>query len=149
MLKWFGDKVKTAVGHEIDRRQLAAGRAVVTEARMLAPVRTGELRDSIGFTYSQSTHTLKIHADAPHAFFVEYGTRFMGAQPFLRPALAAWGRAWGKSEMQFGAFRTPGFTRPTPRANAAVMVRNQGINAGVAHRFRLRTKPRVVIRHNG
>lgn len=141
--RWFGDRVKAEIGKEIDRRQLAAGRAIVARARQLAPVRTGQLRAGIDFTYRQDTHTLQIHSDSGHGFFVEFGTRFMVAQPHLRPALAEFGRFWGISELHFPEIRTPG-TIPMPRANAAAITRRDVINRKVEGKFRLRRRPRVV-----
>ena len=54
-------------------------------AKALAPVRTGELRDSIDGEVSPGG--VRVFADAPHARFVEEGTTKMPAQPFLGPAL--------------------------------------------------------------
>jgi len=53
-------------------------------AKALAPVRTGELRDSIDGTVTP--HGVRVFADADHARFVEEGTTKMPAQPFLEPA---------------------------------------------------------------
>ena len=83
------------------------------DAKRYAPVRTGELRDSIG--HHMEGHTLIVEASAPYAAYVEMGTRphtitahgdyslhnagtdeYFGRevyhpgtppQPFLRPAL--------------------------------------------------------------
>jgi HK97 gp10 family phage protein len=49
-------------------------------ARDLAPVATGELRDSIAAEGGE------VIADARHAGFQEFGTSVMAAQPFMRPA---------------------------------------------------------------
>jgi hypothetical protein len=86
----------------IDARMRQAGIAGVEEARRLVPVRTGKLRDSIGYIYNQQTKTLTLYADQPYASFIELGTRRIAARPFLRPALAAMGRTWGgTTEVQF------------------------------------------------
>lgn len=83
--------------------------AVVEEAQGIAPVETGELRDSI---HTQTVELVgavvrgTVIASAPHAGYVEYGTGIRGAaspgagpypysptwpgmmaQPFMRPAL--------------------------------------------------------------
>lgn len=47
-----------------------------------APVDTGVLRNSIGFTVGPNQ--LTIHAKAKYASHVEFGTRHMPARPFLR-----------------------------------------------------------------
>jgi HK97 gp10 family phage protein len=56
-------------------------------AKTHAPVRTGRLRDSI--FHSVERLVLTIGAKAYYASFVEFGTRFMQAQPYLRPAIRA------------------------------------------------------------
>jgi HK97 gp10 family phage protein len=62
-----------------------AAAMMVAEARRLAPVRTGRLRDSI--TARQlGPMSWEVSAEAPYAFFVEYGSRGRPARPFFRPA---------------------------------------------------------------
>lgn len=53
-------------------------------AQALAPVRTGELRDSIDGRVTKTRVT--VFADAPHARYVEEGTSVAPAQPFMGPA---------------------------------------------------------------
>lgn len=56
----------------------------------LAPVDTGELVGSIHADPLDSKRLRwGLFADAPHAIYVELGTVFMAAQPFLRPAVEA------------------------------------------------------------
>ena len=62
--------------------------AVSNEAVRLAPVDTGELRQSLR-ARKVAPKTWRISASAPHALFVEFGTRRTRAQPYLRPALRA------------------------------------------------------------
>lgn len=85
-----------------------AANTVADEARTLAPVDTGELRDSIGTTVAWEGQqvTGSIQATSPHAAFNEFGTGIRGAEsagagdvsydpawpgmpatPFMRPAL--------------------------------------------------------------
>jgi HK97 gp10 family phage protein len=54
---------------------------IAADARRLAPVDTGELRRSIHVDGDE------VVASADHAVYVELGTRYMAAQPFLGPAL--------------------------------------------------------------
>lgn len=73
------------------------GPDIANDARMLAPVDTGRLADSIG--HHMDGHTLIVEATAPYAAFVELGHRnvawghfvesnpWVEAQPFLQPAL--------------------------------------------------------------
>lgn len=60
---------------------------VVDKAQMLAPVRSGALRASIMVLDTAEDYAI-VGALAPYAGFVEFGTSRMGAQPFMRPALA-------------------------------------------------------------
>ncbi|MEM2281817.1 MAG: HK97 gp10 family phage protein [Candidatus Bathyarchaeia archaeon] len=54
-------------------------------AKILAPARTGRLRSSI---YSKASGwTVEVGASAEYAAYVEFGTRYMQAKPFLRPAI--------------------------------------------------------------
>lgn len=55
-------------------------------AQQLAPVDTGELRASIHVEAGALPLSRRVVASAPHAAFVEFGTRFMEAQPYLTPA---------------------------------------------------------------
>jgi HK97 gp10 family phage protein len=57
-------------------------------ARQLAPVDTGELRDSIA-AFRNTRLNWVVGAAATHARFVEYGTSRSAAQPYLRPAAEA------------------------------------------------------------
>jgi len=55
-------------------------------ASRLAPVDTGFLRRSIVFAIADVGLTATSTAGAEYAPYLEYGTRFMSAQPFMRPA---------------------------------------------------------------
>ncbi len=92
---WFGDKIKQAIFGDIDTRMRRAGQTIVARAVQLAPKDTGELAASIGYVYNQSTHTLQVHADAAHAIFKEYGTRYQAPTPYIRPALNEVGQLLG------------------------------------------------------
>jgi len=67
-------------------RQLASWAADVKAlAKQLVPVRTGHLRSSI---YAKiQDWVAEIGAEATYALFVEFGTRYMQAQPYLYPAI--------------------------------------------------------------
>jgi len=67
-------------------RQLASWAAdVKAEAMRRVPVRTGHLRSSI---YSQiSGWVVNIGAEATYALFIELGTQYMRARPYLWPAI--------------------------------------------------------------
>lgn len=59
---------------------------IETLSRQYVPVRTGRLRSTI-MTERFSELEGAVMAYAEYAKFVEYGTRYMRAQPYLRPAL--------------------------------------------------------------
>ena len=61
-------------------------KAVSKEARIIAPVDTGRLKKSIRAKKILPTRW-EVRVTAPYAVYVEYGTRHMAAQPYLRPAL--------------------------------------------------------------
>lgn len=58
---------------------------VKASARQRVPVKTGHLRSSI---YSKiSEWVAEVGAEATYAMFVELGTRYMRARPFIYPAV--------------------------------------------------------------
>jgi HK97 gp10 family phage protein len=81
------DRLAGAERRQAQRDGLEAGaRIVETYAKILAPVDTGFLRNSI--TVDEVTPTQAIIA--PHTDYaehVEFGTVRMAAQPYMRPAL--------------------------------------------------------------
>lgn len=62
-------------------------------AAQLAPVDTGDLKGSVG-SELQGPHDAKVFATMDYAMHQEYGTMFMPAQPFMRPARNALVDAW-------------------------------------------------------
>ncbi len=77
-LRDFPIRVKRAMGEAGQE----ASRLIAQRAKSIAPKRTGLLRDSI------RPSLLGVEARVPYAKFVEFGTRKMKAQPFLRPAIS-------------------------------------------------------------
>ena len=79
----------------IERSHLEAAKTVVAKngsrlqakAQENAPVDTGTLRRSIGLSIEDSGLTAKSEATVHYAGYVELGTRFMAAQPYMKPAL--------------------------------------------------------------
>ena len=61
---------------------------VKAEAMRLVPIRTGYLRITIYATIRD--WVAEIGADAAYALFVELGTKYMRAQPYLYPAIQAY-----------------------------------------------------------
>jgi HK97 gp10 family phage protein len=83
-----------------------AGNEIVIYAQQIVPVRTGRLRASI--TYTVADGQLIIMATAPYALYVEFGTRKMRAQPYIRPSIDAYMDALTSSieEQVLDAFTT-------------------------------------------
>jgi HK97 gp10 family phage protein len=82
-----------------DAQERAANRTgawAAEEARRLAPVDTGELRDSISFEIRKvaTGFAIVVLAGAEHALWVELGTSRMSAQPYLRPVLDRIGQTY-------------------------------------------------------
>lgn len=69
-------------------KQAVAGSALNLQrgAKKRCPVDTGTLRNSIVVDFYQDKLTAEVEARMPYAPFVEHGTRFMRAQPFMFPA---------------------------------------------------------------
>lgn len=61
------------------------GPTLLGEMQNRTPVDTGELRNSESSTVGDKQLTLS--ASAGHAGFVEFGTRKMAAQPYMRPTI--------------------------------------------------------------
>ena len=59
------------------------------DAKNICPVDTGALRDSIDYLYNKNNLEGEVFASQPYALYVELGTRFMAAQPYMHPAYAA------------------------------------------------------------
>ena len=55
-------------------------------AQRKVPVDTGTLKRSIGLELSDGGLTATVEPTAEYSGYVEYGTRYMEAQPFVRPA---------------------------------------------------------------
>lgn len=55
-------------------------------AKQLCPVLTGTLRRSIHSVFSRGGLTGTYGPSVAYGFFVEFGTRHMGARPYMRPS---------------------------------------------------------------
>ena len=84
-MEWYGADVIRSV-NSARKGALTMGAIVVNmDAVMEAPVKTGNLRDSITHVVDEEEARVGTNVDyAPH---IEYGTVNMAAQSFLRPAL--------------------------------------------------------------
>lgn len=85
------DRLLHSPGGDVGRALQKTGVNVQSRAKRLCPVDTGRLRASIVTT--KPTHTtrddltVRIGSKVKYARFVELGTRYMRARPYLRPAL--------------------------------------------------------------
>lgn len=72
------DDVKRVVKHN--------GAQMQAKAQQNAPVDTGTLKRSIGLDIKDAGMTAEVQPTAEYGGYVELGTRFMEAQPYLKPA---------------------------------------------------------------
>ena len=61
---------------------------IEAESKRLAPVLTGTLRRSIHTVFSNGGLTAVVGPSVFYSVFVEFGTRFRSARPYMRPAAA-------------------------------------------------------------
>lgn len=80
-------KLKKNVQMEDVKRVVRHNGAEMQEkAQRNAPVDTGTLKRSIGLEITDSGMAAEVEPTAEYAPYVELGTRFMEAQPYLKPA---------------------------------------------------------------
>lgn len=77
---------KNAVLAAVRKTVQRNGAELQTKAQRNAPVDTGNLKRSIRLQIRDNGLTAEAEATADYASYVEWGTRFMKAQPFMRPA---------------------------------------------------------------
>jgi len=93
-------RVGSRVHNRIGENAAEALEPVAITARQLAPVRSGDLRDSIvvsdkfsdgaEFTGGRNANVIYVgplSSDVFYAWFLEFGTVYMAAQPFMIPAV--------------------------------------------------------------
>jgi HK97 gp10 family phage protein len=84
------DRILRSPSGPVGNMLMSIGVRVANNARSNAPVDTGRLRSSIQVTPPQldgSNLAVRVGTNVNYAIFVEQGTRFMRAQPFLQTAL--------------------------------------------------------------
>ncbi len=77
---------KNADLRAVRRVVMQNGAELQARAQRNAPVDTGTLKRSIGLEISADGMTAISEATAEYAPYVEYGTRYMEAQPYMSPA---------------------------------------------------------------
>lgn len=81
------DLIEQATDEAIARALEAIGFQAEGYAKMLCPVDTGRLRNSITHTYDASERKAYIGTNVEYAPYVEFGTSKTYAQPFIEPAV--------------------------------------------------------------
>ena len=81
------DLVEQASDEAIKRSLEAIGLQAEGYAKMLCPVDTGNLRNSITHEVDVADKKAYIGTNVEYAAYVEYGTSRMRAQPYLKPAV--------------------------------------------------------------
>lgn len=71
----------------VERALEAIGQQAVGYAKLLAPVDTGRLRNSMTHEVRADEDSVYVGTNVEYAPYVELGTRRSKAQPFLRPAI--------------------------------------------------------------
>ena len=74
--------------NDVKRIVKSNGAALQESAQRKVPVDTGNLKRSIGLEIRDSGLTAE-EPTAEYAAYVEYGTRYMNAQPYMRPSYTA------------------------------------------------------------
>lgn len=82
---WFGKEVSKATRKIVSRKVRQATFLVLADAIMHTPVDTGNLRNRNDVDFEEFKGV--VYNPVEYALFVERGTEFQTAQPFLRPAL--------------------------------------------------------------
>lgn len=78
-------KLDSSLQNQVYRYLASWAADVKADASRNAPIRTGYLRSTIYAVVKD--WVVSLGADASYAYFVEFGTRFMSAQPYMWPAL--------------------------------------------------------------
>lgn len=88
-IEYVGDWKKNLTTF-LEKAHATIGEAIVTDAKRVVPVLSGDTKDSIVYEPPVSgglLPTSTIRATTGYAYYVEVGTDKMAAQPFLKPSL--------------------------------------------------------------
>jgi HK97 gp10 family phage protein len=86
-LKWYGDKEKKDMNNAMIKTLIRGTNIVQAEAKTIVPVKDGILRGSIVKAVDSSKLNGTVSTNTEYAGYVEFGTRYQKAQPYMRPAL--------------------------------------------------------------
>lgn len=79
-------KMSPAIQQALARFLTKAGLVIKSSAKALAPVDTSNLRGSIS-SRPEGIRQVIIGPNVDYAIYQEFGTKYMKAQPYMRPAL--------------------------------------------------------------
>lgn len=91
-ITWKGmDKLKAALKKNLKMNAVKKimqvnGAEMQTKTEWRAPAKTGTLKRSIVLSMEDEGLVARVSVGANYAPYVEYGTRFMNAKPYLRPS---------------------------------------------------------------
>ena len=91
-IKWSGMKeLRAKVQSNVELEQVKTiiktnGSELQAKTMRKAPVDTGQLKRSVMLDIKDKGLTATVTPSTNYAAYVEYGTRYMNAQPYLRPA---------------------------------------------------------------
>lgn len=86
LIKDFSKVTKSEVNNTLRTIVRVNGSEMQRQAKDYVPYDTGALQSSIGITMKDGGLTAEIAPTMHYAGYVEYGTRNMSAQPYMRPA---------------------------------------------------------------
>ncbi len=86
-LIWYGDKIQQRIEKQARSLPRRIAEVIARRAKRNAPVKSGELRDSISATDDG------VEATAGYATTVELGSAKQAAQPYMRPAIEQFNKA--------------------------------------------------------
>ena len=75
--------------NDVKRIVKSNGAALQESAQRKVPVDTGNLKRNNGLEIRDSGLTAEVEPTAEYAAYVEYGTRYMNAQSYMRPSYTA------------------------------------------------------------
>jgi len=85
-LRWHPEALIREVDMKEDKLLELSADSMLTDAIAEVPVDTGTLQASLRREVDNQEKTCYVGSDLEYSVFVEYGTRNMAAQPYLRPA---------------------------------------------------------------
>lgn len=87
MIFKINNKVLKDIEDKAEQFIVGLANEVKNEAKLVVPVRTGKLRDSIDVYPGDNKHERLVGSKVDYAIHVEMGTIKQRPKPFLRPAL--------------------------------------------------------------